>query len=86
VALAGRALQTLVGGTPLIDITLQGNVTYIAGSDQETGVATLVGRGNAESLSILNLSGGQRREFRLGPEGVWVGTDGTAHAMTPFNC
>ncbi|MBZ5671398.1 MAG: hypothetical protein LAO04_16915 [Acidobacteriia bacterium] len=86
VALASRALQSLAGGTALNDITLQGSATYIAGSDEETGTATLVARGNAQSVVTLNLTGGQRQEVRNGVAGVWVGSDGTPHAMATHNC
>jgi uncharacterized cupredoxin-like copper-binding protein len=64
VALANRALQSLAGGTALNDITLQANAAYVAGSDEETGVATLIARGNAQSVVTLNLTGGQRQEVR----------------------
>jgi len=86
VALASRALQSLAGGAALSDITLQANATYIAGSDEETGTATLVAHGNTQSLVTLNLSGGQRQEIRNGAAGVWVGPDGTPHAMATHNC
>lgn len=85
-ALANRALQALVGGTALADITLQGSVTYTAGSDTETGAATLVARGSTNSLLTLNLSGGERREIRHGVAGVWTGVDRTPHAMARQNC
>jgi len=84
--MASRALQALTGGTTLTDITLQGSVTYIAGSDRETGSATLVARGDTESLLTLNLSGGQRKEVHNGAAGVWIGPDGTPRAVATFNC
>jgi hypothetical protein len=86
VALASKALQALAGYTPLSDITIQAAANYVAGSDQETGTATLVARGNAQSLVTLNLSGGQRQEIRNGVAGVSVGADGTPHAMANHNC
>jgi hypothetical protein len=95
IALASRALQALAGGTALSDVTLQANATYIAGSDEETGTATLVARGpvpsgtgqdNGQSLVTLNLTGGQRQEIRNGVAGIWSGPDGTAHAMATHNC
>lgn len=85
VALANRALQALVGGTALTDITLQASATYIAGSDQETGPATLVALGNQQSRVTLNLTSGQRQEIRSGIAGVWVGADGAPHAMLSHN-
>ena len=80
------ALQAIAGSTALTDITIQATASYVAGSDEETGTATLVARGNAESLITLNLSGGQRQEIRQGIQGAWVGTDGVAHAMATHNC
>jgi hypothetical protein len=84
--LAGRALQAIAGRTALTDITIQATANYVAGSDEETGTATLVARGNAQSLITLNLSGGERQEIRNGTAGVWIGADGTAHAMATHNC
>jgi hypothetical protein len=86
VALASRALQAIAGGTALSDVTLQASVTYVAGSDEETGTATLVARGNGQGLVTLNLTGGQRQEIRNGVAGIWSGPDGTAHAMATHNC
>jgi hypothetical protein len=86
IALASRALQSIAGGTALSDVTLQANATYIAGSDEETGTATLVARGNGQSLVTLNLSGGQRQEIRNGVAGAWSGPDGTQHPMATHNC
>lgn len=85
VALASRALQALVGGAALTDITLQASATYTAGSDQEMGPATLVALGNQQSRVTLNLTSGQRQEIRSGIAGVWVGADGAPHAMLSHN-
>jgi hypothetical protein len=85
VALASRALQGLVGRTALTDISLEANATYIAGSDQEMGPATLVALGNQQSRVTLNLTSGQRQEIRSGIAGVWVGADGAPHAMRSHN-
>lgn len=83
--LASKALQALAGGTSLTDITLQASATYIAGSDEEGGPATLVALGNQQSRVTLNLTGGQRQAIRRGVTGVWVGADGTPHAMGSHN-
>jgi hypothetical protein len=85
-ALASKALQAIAGTTALSDITLQANATYIAGSDQEAGPATLVALGNQLSLVTLSLTNGQRQEIRNGALGAWVGADGTAHAAAGHNC
>jgi hypothetical protein len=86
VSLAGQALQSLAGGTALTDITIQASASYVAGSDEEAGSATLIARGNAQSLITLNLSGGQRQEIRNGIAGAWTGPDGTARALATHNC
>jgi len=85
VARASKALQALAGGTVLTDITLQASATYIAGSDQETGPATLIALGNQQSRVTLNLTNGQRQAIRSGIAGVWAGADGTPHAMGSHN-
>lgn len=85
-ALASQALKALAGGTALTDITLQASAAYTAGSDQESGTATLVARGNAQSLVTLNITGGTRQEIRNGPSGAWSGPGGTQHPMAAHNC
>ena len=68
-SLPAKRSSRMAGGTALTDITIQANANYVAGSDEETGTATLVARGNAQSLITLNLSGGQRQEIRNGIAG-----------------
>jgi hypothetical protein len=68
------------------DATLQATPTYVAGSDEESGTATLTAHVNQESLLQLNLSGRTRQEIRNGAAGVWVGPDGAPHAMATHNC
>jgi hypothetical protein len=41
VALIQKALAALTGGAPVTDVTLTGTARRIAGSDDETGTATL---------------------------------------------
>ena len=84
--LIGSALKALTGPVAVNDVTLQATVSYVAGSDEESGTATLTARGNQESLVQLNLSGGTRQEIRNGPAGAWIGPDGTAHSMALHNC
>jgi hypothetical protein len=85
-ALAAKVLQAVEGNTAVTDITFQANANFTAGSDHETGTATLVARGNGESLVTLNLTDGQRQEIRNGIQGVWAGTDSTPHNMGSHNC
>ncbi len=85
-SLIASSLKALTGTTAVNDATLQATASYVAGSDEETGTATLTARGNQESLVQLNLSGGARQEIRNGPAGAWSGPDGEAHAMANQNC
>ena len=86
VTLAGQAVASAAGSMAISDITLQGTVTYTAGSDTETGTATLEATSRDESLVTLNLSGGSRQWVRQGPAGAWTGPDGQPHAMAIHNC
>ncbi len=86
IALAATSLKALTGGTTLSDLTLQGNATYISGSDEEMGPATLLASGNSMSRTVLSLTDGQRVEIRNGPAGDWIGTDSVEHPMATHNC
>jgi hypothetical protein len=63
-AFAAQSMTAMLGGSSVSDIALTGNATWIAGSDTETGQATLVARGIHESRVDLNLSGGSRTVVR----------------------
>ena len=84
--LIASSLKALTGGVAVNDVIVQTTATYVAGSDEETGTATLTASGNQQSLLQLNLSGGTREEIRNGPAGAWIGPDGTAHSMVTDNC
>jgi hypothetical protein len=90
VAFAAKSIAAMTGGSAIADVTLSGNVTRIAGSDQQTGTATLTAKGFAESRLDLALSGGSRSEARnasAGPNvGNWLGPDGVIHAVASQNC
>ena len=86
VALAARSLQAMAGITALKDITIQAKATYIAGSDQEIGPATLIASGNQQSLVTLSLTNGPRQEVRNGFAGAWSGVDQIPQLMAPHNC
>src|SRR5882762_4070855 len=90
VALADQAVAAMTGGAPVTDATLAGTAVWTAGSDQQTGTATLMAKGSAESRVDLNLSGGARSEIRNVNgnlnEGNWIGVDGAVHAIALPNC
>ncbi len=84
--LIASALKALTGPVAVNDVTLQAIASYVAGSDEETGTATLTARGNQESLVQLNLSGGARQEIRKGFLGARSGSDGAIQCMATYNC
>jgi hypothetical protein len=84
--LIASSLKALTGSVTVNDVIVQATANYVAGSDEETGTATLTALGNQQSLVQLNLSGGSRQEIRNGPAGSWSGPDGTAHSMATHNC
>jgi hypothetical protein len=57
-------MAALSGGTPVTDVTLTGNVTWISGPDKDVGSATLMAKGSTETRMDLVLSGGKRSEIR----------------------
>jgi hypothetical protein len=88
--LAAQSIAALTSGASIADFTLSGNVTRTAGSDVQTGSATLYGKGQNESRLDLGLSGGERTEIRnytgASPQGQWLGPDGTVTPFVQFNC
>ena len=86
VAVVSEALKALDGQTTINDVTLEGSVAFTAGSDQESGTATLVARGSQQSRVVLHLGGGERQEVRHSQQGMWMSPDGQPHAMAGHNC
>jgi len=87
VSLAGQTYQALVGLTPLQDISIQASAMHFAGSDEETGTATMQVRGGASRM-VLSLSDGQRQEVfnsAQGVKGAWAGADGIWHPQAIHN-
>jgi hypothetical protein len=64
VALVQRSLTALTGGAPVTDVTLTGTARRIAGSDDETGTATLTATAAGDSKLSLNFPSGPRTEIR----------------------
>jgi hypothetical protein len=64
VALIQRSLLALTGGSPVTDVTLTGSARRIAGSDDETGTATLKARSDGSSRLDLSFPSGNRSEVR----------------------
>jgi hypothetical protein len=64
VALIQRSLARLVGSATVTDVTLNGAAQRIAGSDSETGTATLTATAGGNSKVSLSLPSGLRSEIR----------------------
>ncbi len=64
VALLQKSLAAMTGGLPVTDVTLAGSARRIAGSDDESGTATLKADSAGDSLMDLNLPSGSWVEIR----------------------
>ncbi len=84
-----QSLAVLVGNTTLSDVTLSGSVHYIAGSDDESGTATLKALSTGASRTDLSLSSGPTSETQnlstTTPAGNWSGPNGIAHPIAFHN-
>jgi len=84
-----RSLAALTGTVTVNDVTLTGTATRIAGSDNESGTATLKATAVGQGRVDLSLSSGQRSEVadisQVPPTGNWYGTDGVWHSMAVHN-
>ncbi|MGB6874552.1 MAG: hypothetical protein WBD87_00825 [Candidatus Acidiferrales bacterium] len=84
-----RSLAALVGTTTVNDVTLSANANWIAGSDNETGSATLKATAIGQGRVDLRLSDGQRSEVvdisQAPPTGSWSGIDGVWHPFVAHN-
>lgn len=89
-SLAAQSIAALTGVNSVSDVTLTGNATWIAGSDNETGAATLYVKGTSESRVDLNLTGGLRLDIRNDtagyPQGASVIGSGSQQAWALHNC
>lgn len=89
VTLLQRSLAALVGTSTVKDVTLNGNATWIAGSDNETGTATLKATSIGQGRIDLSLTAGQRSEVvdisQTPSTGNWSGPDSIWHAIAYHN-
>ncbi len=84
-----RSLAALAGASTTNDVTINGTVTRIAGSDNESGTATLKARAAGQGRVELSLPSGQRSEVtdisQAQPAGSWSGADGAWHTVAGHN-
>ncbi len=88
---AAQAITGMTGNSAISDVTLIANTSRTAGSDFETGTATLSAKGRTESRLDLSLSGGNRSEIRNNasdgmPQGVQKADSSTSRASAFHNC
>jgi hypothetical protein len=66
-------------------VKVQADANYVAGSDEESGSATLEALGDLESRVVLNLSGGQRTQIQNGQQAASVGANGQQQILPLHN-
>lgn len=90
VAFAAQSIGTLTGGAVLNDVTLTGTATWVVGGESQTGNATFMALGSAESRFDIGLPSGTRTEIRDASAGVvqgkWVAPDGSSGVFSSQNC
>jgi hypothetical protein len=83
------ALAALSPNIAISDVTLTGTVRRIAGSDDQSGTATLKALSSGAARSDLSLSSGMLSEIynssSSGPTGAWSGPDGVSHPISFHN-
>ncbi len=84
-----QSLAALQGNTSISDVTLSGTARRIAGSDDETGTATLKAISGDAGRIDLSLPSGQRTEIlnstTIPPTGYWSGPDNVSHPIAYHN-
>jgi hypothetical protein len=88
-SLAQKSMAALTGGTSIVDVTINANVTSLLGSDNETGAGTLRAKGIGESRIDLSLANGTHSEVRNAtnriPAGAWSTNGNPSTAMALHN-
>jgi hypothetical protein len=90
ITLASLSIAALTRGSVVSDVRLTANVTWIAGTEPESGTGIFLAKGTSESRIDLEFnSGGTRTEIRNGlngPAGKWVNPDGKSGKYAFHNC
>jgi len=83
-----QSLSRLEGSTSISDVTLTGSVRRIAGSDDESGTATLKAVSNGSARLDFDFPSGPSIEVSnlfAAPDGTWSGPDMLHHAIASHN-
>lgn len=91
ISFAQQSVAAMTGGATITDVTLNGSVTSILGTDSEGGTGTFRGKGASDSRVDLSLSSGTTRsDVRKAtnniPAGGWVMNSGTDTPYALHNC
>jgi hypothetical protein len=88
-ALLAQSAAALTGNLAPSDVTLTGTARRIAGSDDESGTATVKALAGTGVRLDLSLPSGPRSELRntsnAEPVGSWSGPDGVSHSIALHN-
>jgi hypothetical protein len=84
--LLGQSLALMTKTGPIQDVRLQAQVTRTAGSDSDTGSATLEAASYDKSNIHLALTSGALGETHNGPAGVWSAADAQNRPVATHNC
>jgi hypothetical protein len=88
-ALSSRATAVMAGKISVQDLTLTGTATRIAGSEKETGSATLKAMAGGDTRIDIAFPSGPRSEVyslsARGPQGGWTGPDEKLHPVSFHN-
>lgn len=89
-ALAQKSLAALTGGVPLTDVTLNGRVISILGSEREAGTGIFRAKTARESRVDIRLSNNTRSDVRGASDGIpigrWVKNAGASTPYAQHNC
>jgi|SRR5579864_45552 len=90
ISLAQNSVTALTGGVRIGDVTLNANVIWIFGPDNETGTGTFQAKGMNESRVDLKLSSESRSDVRNAtngiPGGSWETNGGVPGQYALHNC
>ena len=84
-SLLSQSLAAMIKNRPISDVKVQAQVTRTAGSDTDTGSATLEAAAYDKSKVDLGLTSGSRLEVRNGATCAWSAADAKNHAVAMHN-
>ncbi len=84
-SLLSQSLAAMLKGRPISDVKLQAQVTQTAGSETDTGSATLEAAAYDKGKMDLGFTSGRRAETRNGSAGVWSAADAQNHPVALHN-